>query len=465
MHERDLRRLALESGKTMSKRAKAKQMSARSSAVNSPMSSPIVSPNGSKAGSRAVSQYDGSSSDDDLDSDDGITSSIASLDLLGGRANEFADLAPAAWEQKLNSCVGNIIERSRTTKTAGEAREELLAVYASILQAQYAADEIFSQLTDLIPAILKSCKTGAEKEAILALQALSVTVVTTGEALFHEAEQTLKSRASDLGSELAQAAAVQTLGIVAFFGGADYSNIEDLLEYFLEIVQSDGESIGAHDSIPVVAAALQQWGLLATLIGDMEGSSEDPLEAFEDQLDSSSSKVQIAAGDNIALLFEKSYSPREDDEEPDVDPTEDFDQFEYGAFKRKKWIERYSLNHNAFNLKSKLSDLSRTSAKHIAKDKRKDLHKAFSDVLHTVEHPWRGPRFSTALDEDAQYYMGHRLMIRQGKDSTATIDRWWKYHRYEVLKRVLGSGLPVHMRLNSLVRDALPSVLETPNEL
>jgi hypothetical protein len=72
MHERDLRRQALESGKTVSRKQKAKHLSARSSQAgstgNSPAVSPSQSPAHSRSGSRAPSRH--GSEDEDEESDE-----------------------------------------------------------------------------------------------------------------------------------------------------------------------------------------------------------------------------------------------------------------------------------------------------------------------------------------------------------------------------------------------------------
>lgn len=82
MHDRDLRRQALESGKTVSRKQKAKHLSARSSQAGSASNSPFASPAGSPGGSRAASRNPSRqvSEDEDDDSDE-LASRCVSLDL------------------------------------------------------------------------------------------------------------------------------------------------------------------------------------------------------------------------------------------------------------------------------------------------------------------------------------------------------------------------------------------------
>ena len=128
MHEKDLRRVALESGKTTSRKAKAKALSSRSSQAGSTTASPVVSPShspgASRAGSRAVSRH---ASDEDSDDSEDLTSSVASLDLNAFATYEKA--APDVWQSELRDVIEQIIERSRNKRNTAEAREEMLLKY------------------------------------------------------------------------------------------------------------------------------------------------------------------------------------------------------------------------------------------------------------------------------------------------------------------------------------------------
>jgi hypothetical protein len=387
--------------------------------------------------------------------------SVASLDL---NFLEMEKAAPEVWKHELYEVMEQVIERTRNKRNTGEAREEILAIYANVLRAQYASEEVSLKLGELIPALIKCFKSGnTEREAIFALRALAITILTTGEPLFDEVNQALRTRIEDSDSPAAQEAAIHALGAATFFGSADLDETEEVMEFFLDIIESDGEHIDAHDNGDVVAAALQEWGLLATQFQELDGKTERPLECFESQLDSAIVAVQIAAGENIAFLYEQSFSPLGEEDEEGAGGDGSDDEFEYGKFQRKHWVKRYGVyTGNEFALKSKLSELARSSARHVGREKRKDLHKTFSDVLHTVEHPWRGPKFSTALNEEMTSYMGHRHVVRFGKEGSVTINRWWKLHRYEAIKRIVGGGFATHYHANEVVYGSLPTALEAP---
>ncbi|KAL8689952.1 MAG: hypothetical protein Q9224_004520, partial [Gallowayella concinna] len=150
-----------------------------------------------------------------------------------------------------------------------------------------------------------------------------MTVITSPSDLIYEAVcGPLKRIISDSTSVPSKAAAVHCLGICTFFGGASDDEILDNMAYLLEIVASDGSFIDAQDEVDPVVAALEEWGALSTLIDDLEGESEEAAEYFVEQLSSSDPGVQIAAGENIALLYEKSYRPLTEDDGGDFSETD-----------------------------------------------------------------------------------------------------------------------------------------------
>jgi hypothetical protein len=236
------------------------------------------------------------------------------------------------------------------------------------------------------------------------------------------------------------------LAILCFYGELEDEAIIDMLDFFLEIISTDGEYIDALDEQAPVAAALEAYGFLATLIDIAD--TETAFDVFVDQLESSSTMVLIAAGENIALLYEKAYRPVEDDEEYDF-VVED----EWG--KNKKYFKKlYSLPDR--QLENKLKRLQSHSGKSVSKADRKSLHASFADILHTVENPTHGPRFSTSLDPTGQE-RGSRIKLKS-KSAIATIDKWWMLHRHRALKEVLNHGFMVHYETNEAIFEALPIV-------
>jgi hypothetical protein len=262
--------------------------------------------------------------------------------------------------------------------------------------------------------------------------------------------QPLKRAYTDSEFHSVKATAIHTLSAAAIYGGAGDAEIEEILDDLLEIVESDGSSVEAADSGEVVAAACQAWGYLATLIDDLEEKTETAMDAFVEQLESNDVNVQVAAGEDIALLFEKSYTEREEDDGPASD-----DEGHETVAADSQFVKRYDVYRQTNQLEHTLGQLATQSSKRVAKKDRKTLHSTFSDVLSTIEHPARGPRYSTALDEDGRYY-GSRMTVRVHKTGSMKIDKWWKLHRLQALKRVLGGGFINHYEDNEVVFDSLP---------
>lgn len=220
---------------------------------------------------------------------------------------------------------------------------------------------------------------------------------------------------------------------------------------FLEIVESDGLSVEAHDEGSVVIAALEEWGLLATEIDDLEEATEAAIEAFVDQLQSSDAGVQIAAGENIALLYEKSYTPREDDEEHSDEESDD-EEADHG----QKMVKRYDVYRRQDQLLHSLDELATVSTRRISKKDRKTLHSNFADIRNSVEKPTRGPKYSTALDQETGRTYGGRMRVKINRSVEVRIDKWWKLQRLNALRRVLQGGFTHHFDENEAVSRCLP---------
>jgi len=323
--------------------------------------------------------------------------------------------------------------------------------------SRYVFEEIRHKTSELFPALLKSVKIeGSEKETCLALRAIALTMITApSEEVYDAIFKSLKNAYSDSEHHSVKAAAIRTISVAAIYGGASDSEIEEIMDDFLQIVESDGGSIDAIDSAEVVVAACEEWGFLATYVDDIEDKTEESMDAFVEQLESSSVSVQIASGENIALLYEKSFTEREVDDGPASDDEETEEDSSH--------VKRYEVYRQKNQLEHTLSQLAKESSKGIAKKDRKALHTNFADILNTVEYPSRGPRYQTAIDAETGKRYGSRLTIRIHKTGSMKIDKWWKLYRLQALRRVLGGGFIVHYENNEVVFDSLPIMISGDN--
>lgn len=286
-----------------------------------------------------------------------------------------------------------------------------------------------------------------------------MTVVTSPSDLIYEAVcGPLKRVVSDSTSIPTKVAAVHCLGTCTFFGGASDDEILDNMAYLLEIVASDGSFIDAQDEAEPVVAALEEWGSLSTLIDDLAGESEEAAEYFVEQLSSSNPGVQIAAGENIALLYEKSYRPlaADDDWTDAISDPEDTPGV-------PKLVKNYDACRRTDVLKDALSDLASLNTRHLSKKEQKAVRSSFADILDSVEYPTHGPRYQNAISKDTGKQYGSRMTVRIHKDGVMKIDKWWKLHRLQALRRVLQGGFVSHYERNPVVFESLPYAFPSGN--
>ncbi len=284
-----------------------------------------------------------------------------------------------------------------------------------------------------------------------------MTLITIpSETIYDNVSQPLKRTISDSGSIATKAAAIHTLGTCTIYGGASDDEILENMTYFLEIVSSDGNFVDAGDERDVVTAALEEWGFLATYIDDLEDESMEAMEAFVEQLDSSDPTVQVAAGENIALAYEKSYTPQEDDEEVSDDGEAMSDPEDDSVAGAAKFVKRYTPYRRTDQLVHTLASLASLSTRRLSKKDRKSLHSNFADILNSVENPTRGPRYQNAVSHETGKRYGSRMVVRIHQNGVMRIDKWWKLHRLKALRRVLQGGFIGHYEKNEVVFESLP---------
>ncbi|KAI4199208.1 MAG: hypothetical protein LQ350_004764 [Teloschistes chrysophthalmus] len=447
---RDLRRQALESGKTVSRKARSRLSTPASSTPNS------APPSRAASRSRAVSSA-GSEEEEVGNLSDETSFSTNSIDELLNGDNPVTD----AWRSDLADRIQELIDRKRSSV---QGREKCLAIYARILTAQYAEEDIRGKEAELVVAFLKSIKAEtSERETILATKALAMTVITSPSDLIYEAVcGPLKRVISDSASVPSKTAAVHCLGTCTFFGGASDEEILENMAYLLEIVASDGAFIEAQDEPGPVVAALEEWGSLSTLIDDLAEESEEAAESFVEQLSSNEPSVQIAAGENIALLYEKSFRPLTED-----DGATEFDEDDIVADPDDihgvpKLVKSYDAYRRTDILKDTLAELASVHNRHMSKKELKSVRTNFADILHSVEYPTHGPRYRNTISNKNGNRYGSGMAVKIHKQGVMKIDKWWKLHRLQALRKVLQDGFVTHYESNPVVFESLPIMITPP---
>ena len=290
-----------------------------------------------------------------------------------------------------------------------------------------------------------------------------MTLITSpSEVIYDSASPLLKRTITDSPSIAVKTAAIHTLGTCTFYGGASEEEILENMTFFLEIISSDGHYISAGDEADPVTAALEEWGFLATLVDDLSEESEEAIETFVEQLSSGDLAVQIAAGENIALLYEKSYTPPEENEilsDSDEEVVSDPEDGPSGP----KYIKRYAAYRRTDQLMHTLSSLANLSSRGMSKKDKKSLHTNFADILNSVEYPTRGPRYQNAINQETGQRYGSRMAVKIRGEGVMRIDKWWKLMRLKGLRRILQGGFVGHYERNGVVFETLPIMIETGN--
>ncbi|ERF73293.1 hypothetical protein EPUS_03126 [Endocarpon pusillum Z07020] len=446
MHE-DLRRRALESSKTVSKKARSRQSSRTTSAVNS-------RPN-SRPTSRAQSRNGSDDEDGGGNLSDETSFSINSIDELLA-SDDFNEQAAEPQRQELKDRIEELCERKGSSY---KGREDSLAAFVRILTAHHLADELYGRVADLVSALLRSVKAeSTERETILALKAIALMVISFQDDISYDGlSAQLKRTICDTQSLSTKAAAIHSLGTCIAFCGAGDDEIMEVLNFLLEIASSDGSFVNATDDADTVIAALQEYGFLTTYIEDLETESEDAVAAFVDQLDSDNVYVQIAAGENISLLYEKSYTPMEEDDTlSDLEETEDNSSSgdDSGNSDGPKLIKRYNAYHNTYEILEKVQALASLSSRKLSKHEKKQLHQSFASIQITVENPRLGLQTNNAS----------RMTVRIHQEGEMKVDKWWKLMRLNALRRLLQGGFVNHyFEGNKQVLDTLPLIMRDVN--
>jgi hypothetical protein len=365
--------------------------------------------------------------------------SINSIDALL-ESDDFNEQTTDALRQELTTCISQILDRKGSDH---HGREDRLTTYVRCLTAHHLAEVLYGQVPDLLAAFSRSIKAETtEKESTLALRALALTAISfADDSLYETVAPLLKRTISDSRSTHIKAAAIDCLGICISFGGAGQDEILEMLTFLLEIASSDGSFINAQDSVEAVTAALHNYGFLATQVSDLEDESEDAIAAFVEQLDSGNAKLQVAAGENIALLYEKSYRPDEDDSSPDSDDEGDA---------RPTLKKDYDAYHNSHEVLEKVNSLASLSTKSVNRKDKKLLHQTFASIAMTIENPEVGLQTNNAS----------KMIVRVHNEGEMRVDKWWKLMRLNAIRRLLAGGFVNHyFEGNKQVLDALPLIM------
>ncbi|RIB07169.1 interferon-related developmental regulator-domain-containing protein [Gigaspora rosea] len=344
-----------------------------------------------------------------------------------GSKNEDGVLEEINWEDEILQNIEDLGEKRTST------REGALTKLIRLLSHKYAADLLETRRDTLLDLLCRSVKKDKSyKESRLAAKVMSLLFITIGESqesMYHNVLPLLKYTITNSASKEVKRACIQTLSLSCFIS-ASYAEAIELLNFFNDIIVTNGKNVNANNDGEVIESALNAYGLLFSgLWGDNKRGSNKAKEEFDHimpgltkQLESSTMEVRVASGEIIALMFESLGIGKENDTEENWgEPPDKYEDEE---------VDYNDMDH----LIKLLNTLATDSNRHRAKAERKVQRSAFRDVLKTVESGNR---------------VQERLKI---KKQTIYFSSWAKILQLNAFRAILSEGLHVHFQENELLQ-------------
>lgn len=346
----------------------------------------------------------------------------------GSRAEDIILEEGDRWEDEVLQSIDNL-EEKRTS-----IREDALAKLIRLLSHKYTANILSSRRDTLLDMLNRSVKKDKSyKENKLAVKVMSLLFVTLGEgqeSMYHDVLSLLKYTITNSVSMEVKKSCIKTLALACFISGSQAEALE-LMNFFVEIIITNGKSVNAINDGATLTGALNAYGLLyAGLWGDSKKAAGMAREEFErvmpahiKQLESSTMEVRVASGENIALMFETlGISKGIDSAEgwgQELDDESDEGYFDYNEMGR---------------LTQLLSTLATDSNRRRGKAERKVQRSAFRDILKTVEE-------GDQVQEKLRF-----------KKQIIYFSTWAKIIELNAFRDALAEGLHVHFLENELLQ-------------
>ncbi|CAG8596338.1 6448_t:CDS:2 [Funneliformis caledonium] len=399
----------------------AARASRRASNNSGPPLASILAANGTPLSSRQNTDEEDAWSETSADTLDSWASA-------GSRAEDRILEEVDNWEDEVLQSIDNLEEKRTST------REDALTVLIRLLSHKYAADILYSRRDTLLDMLNRSIKKDkSHKESRLAAKVMSLLFITLGmdqETMYHDVLSLLKYTIINNTSMEVRSACIKTLALACFIAGSQ-AEVFELLNFFAEIIITNGKSVNAVNDGATLTSALNAYGLLyASLWGDSKKVAGMAREEFEriipahtKQLESSIMEVRVASGINIALMFETLGIGKR------IDPAEE-------------WVKEHDESDEGYfdyddmdRLTQLLSTLATDSNRHRGKIERKVQRSAFRDILKTVE-------------------VGDRVQEKlKFKKQTIYFSTWAKIVELNAFRDVLAEGLHVHFLENELLQE------------
>ncbi|CAO3651329.1 unnamed protein product [Mucor hiemalis] len=348
---------------------------------------------------------------------------------------EEVEVTGAGWVEKMNQAIDDLSE-SRTS-----TREESLAILTKIFSCHHVFSHIENRIEEILGLLKKSVlKNNSVKEACFAARAIELVFVnmddiSEGEMddLYRRILPSLRSTIKNSEEIDIKTSCLHTLSLITYIAASDIDK-QLLREYLFDLIETDGadfnvESLATTDCDLLFAEALKAYGILfaasfSTGFVDFDilwEEVEKVMPAHEMMLESSDKNIRIAAGENIALMFEiVNIFLKSNDDEEDEEEDNDVAKPEYD---------------NMDGLIHTLKDLSVDSNRRRAKSDRVEQKSVFRDIVKTVEENIR---------PEEELKIGGRVLVFRG---------WAKILPLSTFRKCLGQGFQHHLKTNAMMKE------------
>jgi hypothetical protein len=319
-----------------------------------------------------------------------------------------------------------------------DLRELLLDRYVKMLRNIYAdnLDVLDDNADELVEVFLRAANRGdTPRERSLSLQAYYLTASVTEVGKIDAARALLKQICSDDDNENCQIQALYALSVTVAYSSGSKEEILDFLDFLVQIIESNGDTINALDKDNVIVAAFECWAFAATHV-DLWEQADYAMDTFADKLDSNDSEIQAIASECIALIFEASRAHEDEEGEP------------------------FQLPYDPQRVAGRVQGLSKGAVKSMSRKDRRDLRESLRSVVTSLERGV-GPYYSTATQYgDNTSEFGYRFKIRRrdasGGQYQALVESWHYLHRIRLLRNLFQGGMDRQMEHdNPLVLECL----------
>ncbi|KAL6866091.1 hypothetical protein ACO1O0_002191 [Amphichorda felina] len=394
-------------GKTVSRKAR---KSGRASGTASPGGSDIL---------HKVFYQDDVASRSESEATPPETPPVADEDFFGGPGTPDDRELPAFDPKKL------ISELQDRKNHHNETRELLIDHYIKMLRNRYGNELDNVDTGELIGAFIRGASRGVStRERSLSIEAYSLTICIEDLNNAEASRASLKQILTDDDNEDCQIRALYALTLTIVHYGGGEEDIFDYLDFLVEAIQSNGESVNAIKKDGVTVALFECWAYAATHVKSIWHQADYAMDAFVEKLDSTDAETQTAAAECIAYIFEASRAHEEEEGEP------------------------FELPYDPARVATRIQDLSKESSKSMSRKDRRDLRDGLRSVVSSLENGV-GPYYSTAKDFNDRE-VGYRYRLRKGGGSSslgysAYVESWHHYHRITMLRNIFGTGLERHI--------------------